>query len=271
MANGIDWFRWHHGSVNDPKFGLVARKAGARLGDVLAVWALVLEQASASTERGQFSEIDGEATDFLLGAEDGTTARILEAMQSRSLLTGDRVTRWEERQPKRERVDSTAAERKRAQRERDAASDGDMTAVTPSHAKSHQVTPREEKRREELTPLTTPDGVVVASKTGNLPGIQAKPECPHQEIIALYHEVLPQCPRIRDWTTARQQHLRARWNEDKSRQSLAYWRRFFEYVGSCDFLVGKGGNNGRKPFFADLEWLVQQKNFTKVREQKYEQ
>ena len=60
MANGIDWFRWHHGSVNDPKFGLVAMKADARVGDVIAVWALVLEQASANTDRGAFGDIDHE-------------------------------------------------------------------------------------------------------------------------------------------------------------------------------------------------------------------
>lgn len=152
MANGIDWFRWHHGSVNDPKFGLVAKKANARLGDVIAVWALILEQASANTDRGVFGEIDHEATDYLLGAEDGTTGRILAAMEARSLTTNGRITRWEDRQPKRERVDTTAADRKRAQRERerDSCNDGDMADVAPSHATSHQVTPREEKRREEL-------------------------------------------------------------------------------------------------------------------------
>jgi hypothetical protein len=149
MANGIDWFRWHHGSVNDPKFGLVARKAAARVGDVIAVWALILEQASANTERGLFGAIDCEATDFLLGADDGTTARILEAMQGRALVDGDRVTRWEERQPKRERVDNTGTERKRQQRERDKANSGSDAGVTSGHAMSHQVTPREEERREE--------------------------------------------------------------------------------------------------------------------------
>jgi hypothetical protein len=158
MANGIDWFRWHHGSVNDPKFGLVAKKARARVGDVIAVWALILEQASASTERGLYGSIDCDATDFLLGTDEGTTARILEAMQGRSLVDGERVTRWEERQPKRERVDTTAAERKRAQRERDSANDGDMSVVTPSHTTSHQDTPREEKSREELKTPHTPQG-----------------------------------------------------------------------------------------------------------------
>jgi hypothetical protein len=164
VANGIDWFRWHHGSVNDPKFGLVAKKAKARVGDVIAVWALVLEQASANVDRGAYTDIDCEATDFLLGADDGTTARILEAMQGRSLITNGRVTKWDERQPKRERVDNTATERKRAQRERerdserDTDKDGDETDVTPCHATSHQVTPREEKSREELKPPIPPKG-----------------------------------------------------------------------------------------------------------------
>jgi len=158
VANGIDWFRWHHGSVNDPKFGLVAKKAGARVGDVIAVWALVLEQASANLDRGQFSDVDCEATDFLLGADDGTTARILEAMTGRGLIAEGHVTRWEDRQPKRERVDNTAAERKRAQRERDSAKDGETTTVTPSHTTSHHVTPREEKSREELNPPIPPAG-----------------------------------------------------------------------------------------------------------------
>jgi hypothetical protein len=158
MANGIDWFRWHHGSVNDPKFGLVAKKAGARVGDVIAVWALVLESASANIERGHYTDIDCEATDFLLGADDGTTARILAAMQGRGLIDDGHVTRWEDRQPKRERVDNTATERKRAQRERDSATDGVSADVTPSHATSHQVTPREEKSREELKPPIPPAG-----------------------------------------------------------------------------------------------------------------
>lgn len=125
----------------------------------------------------------------------------------------------------------------------------------------------------ELTSkATTPDGVVVASQAGNLsasrPQPAARPECPHQQIIALYHELLPECPQVRDWTPARQQQLRARWNEDPRRQNLGYWRQFFEYVKKCGFLVGRGA--GDRPFVADLEWLTKSKNFTKIREGKYE-
>ena len=125
----------------------------------------------------------------------------------------------------------------------------------------HAQVGREGKGREgkELTPI-------VASIAADQQLSLAKPDCPHQEIIALYHEVLPQCPQIRDWTPARAVQLRARWNEDPKRQSLTYWRQFFEYVASCDFLVGRAGKN---PFFADLEWMTKSGNFTKIREAKY--
>jgi hypothetical protein len=131
---------------------------------------------------------------------------------------------------------------------------------------------REEKRREELTSKTSTTGVVdAASDAGNPPVAKsAKPDCPHQAIIELYHEVLPQCPQVRDWTPARATQLRARWSEDESRQNLDYWRRFFEYVKTCPFLVGQQAGGSSRPFFADLEWLTKSSNFTKVRERKYE-
>ncbi|KAF1042573.1 MAG: hypothetical protein GAK35_02620 [Herbaspirillum frisingense] len=121
---------------------------------------------------------------------------------------------------------------------------------------------KQEQKQEQK--LTTPDGVVVASGAADP---TKKPDCPHQDIIALYHEVLPMCPQVRDWTPARATQLRARWNEEPRRQNLGYWRSFFEYVAGCDFLVGKC--KGDRPFMADLEWIVKSGNFTKIREGKY--
>jgi hypothetical protein len=118
MAGGIDWFRWHHGSVTDPKFQLVAKKAGASVAEVIAVWACLLEAASQAAERGNPGPSDFEAMDCALGLEDGKSKAIYDRMTDRGLLGSDgTVTAWEKRQPKRE--DDTAAERKRRQRERD--------------------------------------------------------------------------------------------------------------------------------------------------------
>jgi hypothetical protein len=89
VAGGIDWYRAHHGTVADPKLGLVAAKAKARRGDVIAVWHMLLEAASAATDRGRAGAIDFEATDFLLGMDDGDAKRIHDAMIDRGLLTAD--------------------------------------------------------------------------------------------------------------------------------------------------------------------------------------
>lgn len=142
MAGGIDWFRWHHGSVTDPKFQLVARKSRQGLGNVIAVWAYLLEAASASTERGHFGPIDCEAVDCMLGMEDGATAAILEAMECRALVGDGLVLSWEKRQPKREREDDTSTERVRAFREK-------QRQETPRNAKKRLEESREEERREE--------------------------------------------------------------------------------------------------------------------------
>lgn len=122
---------------------------------------------------------------------------------------------------------------------------------------------REGKGREGKE-LTTPDGVVVASKP-------ATPDCPHSEIVAAYHDILPTLRRVREWTPDRQAFLRARWREKPERQSLAWWRGFFEYVAGCPLLMGEvPGRDGGAPFSADLEWLVRPTNFRKVIEGKYQ-
>ncbi|WP_394780001.1 hypothetical protein [Undibacterium sp.] len=94
--------------------------------------------------------------------------------------------------------------------------------------------------------------------------------CPHQEIIALYHQVLPQCPKVRDWTHGRAVQLRARWNEDRTRQSMDYWRLFFEYVAGSHFLTGRAQHPGSRPFMADLAWMTKAVNFAKIREGHYD-
>ncbi|HTD04192.1 hypothetical protein [Undibacterium sp.] len=119
--------------------------------------------------------------------------------------------------------------------------------------------------------LSLSDGARSTAREQQQPrAVPAATACPHQEIIALYHELLPQCPRVRDWTHGRARQLRSRWNEDPSRQNLAYWRTFFEYVAGCAFLTGKSQLPGKRPFIADLEWMTKAINFTKIREQQYE-
>jgi hypothetical protein len=106
------------------------------------------------------------------------------------------------------------------------------------------------------------------------------PDCPHEKLIALYHEVLPTCTQVVEWNDQRKAIARARWREKAAAKpgyrtvedGLAYWRRFFEYVASSRFLTGKADPGpSRKPFVATLEWLLRPKNFAKVVEGTYHQ
>lgn len=90
MAGGIDWFRWHHGSVTDPKFQLVARKAGVSLTDVIAVWAFVLEKASQNGGALPPDFAD-EAGEYLTLSHASVTA-ILCSFCDRGLMCGSRVS-----------------------------------------------------------------------------------------------------------------------------------------------------------------------------------
>jgi len=95
-------------------------------------------------------------------------------------------------------------------------------------------------------------------------------DCPHSKIVDLYHTMLPTLPKVREWTPARQSTLRSRWNEKKERQSLDWWVSFFTLVANSDFLCGRiTSRSGEAPFQANLEWLLQPRNFVKVLEGNY--
>lgn len=162
MSNGIDWFRWHHGSVTDPKFQLVARRSGASVPDVLAVWAFLLESASAASPRGCYGDIDTEAVDCLFNfpPAETRTADIIAALEDRRMLADGCIAEWDKRQTKRERADDSSADRVAAHRARKAAATATPTpslapttvlgdGVTPCNASNGTETPREEKSREE--------------------------------------------------------------------------------------------------------------------------
>jgi len=186
MAGGIDWFRWHHGSVVDQKFGLIGRKARASVAEVIAVWACLLENASAAEDRGAIGEVDFEAMDFGLGMDEGKAMRIYTAMVERKLIDdAGMVTRWHQRQPKRERVDESSTERSRAHRAKQRQETPESDDATPCNATQRQETPRGEESREEKRKESNGETEVVAAASASpspaeppLPPSAASPETP---------------------------------------------------------------------------------------------
>lgn len=151
------WYRTFHGTPNDPKFRVIASRASHTMSHqvttatVLALWWVVLDCASQSAPRGNIDNLNNEDTAVTLQVDEAVIVAIRQAMQGKT-LDGNRVISWDKRQPKREREDTTAAERKAAQRAREAVAIPGVTLE--SHTESHHVTPcpaqrRGEERREE--------------------------------------------------------------------------------------------------------------------------
>jgi hypothetical protein len=162
-----------------------------------------------------------------------------------------------------------AKERARVERWRSNAS------VTRNQRVSTTPTPTPTPTPTTTSPSPTGEGVSPA-EAATSEQAKAIPDCPHEAIIAAYHEVLPELPRVRVWTAARKTHLRARWRERAEAgeyatlaDGLAYWRGFFEHVKRSAFLTGrKPGRTGL--FFASLAWLVNAEKFAKVIEGDYD-
>jgi hypothetical protein len=81
---------------------------------------------------------------------------------------------------------------------------------------------------------------------------------------------LPELPRVREWGKASRSHLNARWRERSDRQNLGWWRDYFEFIRSMDWLMGRVPSKDRRdPFRADLLWLSGAQNMDKVLSGRY--
>jgi len=121
-----------------------------------------------------------------------------------------------------------------------------VTQMTPTKETSTKETSTKESvSRETLKPpLQKPQNV---------------PTCPHQEIITLYHELLPELPRVKEWTDPQRGYLKTRWREKPERQNLEWWKEFFLAIKASDFLMGRV-----KDFQANLGWTVQRSKFNNI-------
>ena len=86
------------------------------------------------------------------------------------------------------------------------------------------------------------------------------PTCPHKEIIAKYHEILPMLPTVLEsrWAgSSRAKQLQARWREDPRHQVISFWENFFESVKHSPFHLGQNDREWK----ADLGWLTKRDKF----------
>ncbi len=98
-------------------------------------------------------------------------------------------------------------------------------------------------------------------------------DCPYQKIIADYNEILgPYLGMCQKLTPTRQKAIQARWRDcmkdgdfKTQDEGIAYFKRYFEYIKTCGFLMGDNDRNWR----ADFDWIFKLSCYTKICEGKY--
>lgn len=261
MAN--QWLRLWHDMPTDPKWRTIARHAKQPISLVQAVYLHLLVDASRNVTRGHVT-VTTEDLASALDCDDADIQAILDAMQGR-VVDGDRLTGWEGRQPKREEPadgESPAkspAQRKREQREREreAAANGESPQC---HDASRNVTT--DKDKEEIKEANASVG-----------SADRLPRCDTQSVVDLYHDTLPELPRVRLMTDGRRKAVSAFWRfvltskksdgtprATDAAQAMEWIRGYFTRARDNDFLMGRGHKAaGHEGWQCDFDFLLTEK------------
>lgn len=232
MAN--PWFRLYHEFAHDPKVQRLSETDQRRYIMLLCMRCC----------NGDVTLQDEDVTFTLrIPMIDWIDTKVV-LLEAKLIDKDNKPTAWEKRQYK---SDSSAARVAKHRTLHKVDSNGDVTL---------------QKRQSNVLEQNRTDTEQIQIKTLVAEGQR---NCPHEEIIKIYHEELSILPSVKIWNDQRRKLLQSRWKEDVKRQDLDYWRRFFRYVSKSDYLTGK--ING---FTANLEWLCKSSNFVKVIEGNYE-
>lgn len=199
-----------------------------------------LEAHSEILMRGWVLHLDG------LLYHDFITSQVLDMLGKRR-QSAERVSEWRKRRKELEKQADTGSDAENVMRNSGVCNEN----VPVSNAQEQE---QEQDYKREAIASLSPDAAASAD---------AKVKCPHQDIIALYHERLETLPRMvaSRWAGSQaERDLRARWNEDARHRDLDFWARFFDAVQGNPHWLGSNDRGWR----ADLRWLVKRSNFDKV-------
>lgn len=256
MANR--WFRVYNEIIDDEKIRLLAFEDRWHFVAILAL------------KSAGFFDKDAPGSDLFrrrLAVKLGVAVLDLDNLHKRlaevGLIDADwQPIAWDRRQFLSD-ADPTAAERARRYRER--RSNGAVTRdVTDESRTRHTPQTQIQTQTTDTDSEADSEGREVAA--GAAPVATATPPCPHDAIVELFNTRCTAMPRVRELTDHRRKAIRARWRENPDRQSIEWWRLFFDRVASSPFLCGAN----ERHWTADFDWLLKPSNLVKVAEGKYD-
>jgi hypothetical protein len=92
----MNGYKLPHGLLLDAKLTVVARRAGLRRGEALALWIALLDHASQNAPRGSVENLDAEEIAAVLEFDPGTIDAALEALRDKKMISANNaITGWE--------------------------------------------------------------------------------------------------------------------------------------------------------------------------------
>ena len=192
-----EWFRSYHGAPTDPKWVVVAKRAGVEVGKVAATWWAVEDYASQHYDRGSAEGFDVEVWAMFTGWPESEVQAILDAFYAgrRPLIqpSDHMLSSWMKRQPIREDDSRDRVRRHRARKMAEYAASDSKTGtpertrkrVTRSNAVKRNVT-RGNAAKRNVTPerestdttesLSIPETTTSSPSPGAANGTAAPPE-----------------------------------------------------------------------------------------------
>jgi len=136
---------------------------------------------------------------------------------------------------------------------------------------------REDSRKSrDETETETETKLNVGQPAADLPastGVKASNNghVPYAEIQQLFNSVLgDELPHCRQMTEERRKQVKARWCTSDETKSLDWWERYFGHIRESKFLMGRSPPRaGQPPFQATFDWVINKRNFVKIREGNY--
>lgn len=146
---------------------------------------------------------------------------------------------------------------------------------SPFEAPSKPLRSQEQEQEQEQKREPT---VLVASKKLATAKAPPLPPCPVDQVIEVYHELLPELPRVRLMDDKRKRCITRTWRwvltskksdgsprACTSDEALGWMRNFFERARDNDFLMGRGQRGaGHENWRCDLDFLLTDKGMKHV-------
>jgi len=246
----------------DPKWRTIARKSGQPLACVIALFSLILTNASANSEdRGTLRNWDNEDAAAALDMEPEQVAAIVEAMQGK-VLNGARLTGWQKRQPKRE--DGSASERKKAWKEREKEKRNASERIgTQGNAPETETETETESKKEHSNECLGKSPVGDAHEADGETSDDHSDGLKPAHVVEEWNKVAVRLakPSVRDLTPERRQLLKAR----IAQYDLDDFLTVFGKIERSAFLRGDTGWRG-----GNFDWVFKKANFQKILEGNYD-